>query len=180
MEYKELITSKIYDYTNSLFTNNDKEPKLINKDILNIGNAISSVFGNVDSSIKIEIPRLVVVGTQSSGKSSLLNGLLSMDLLPTGKEIVTRAPLNLQLNQINSDEMSKVEFGNYYQGMWRIEKSIKITTPNPTQGEINRVRQEIINITDKIAGKEKSVTSDPINLQIIFSRFTRINNGCLY
>ena len=166
MEYKELITSKIYDYTNSLFTNNDKEPKLINKDILNIGNAISSVFGNVDSSIKIEIPRLVVVGTQSSGKSSLLNGLLSMDLLPTGKEIVTRAPLNLQLNQINSDEMSKVEFGNYYQGMWRIEKSIKITTPNPTQGEINRVRQEIINITDKIAGKEKSVTSDPINLQI--------------
>jgi dynamin 1-like protein len=166
MEYKELITSKIYDYTNSLFTNNEKEPKLINKDILNIGNAISSVFGNIDSSIKIEIPRLVVVGTQSSGKSSLLNGLLSMDLLPTGKEIVTRAPLNLQLNQINSDEMSKVEFGNYYQGMWRIEKSIKITTPNPTQGEINKVRQEIINITNKIAGKEKSVTSDPINLQI--------------
>ena len=51
MEYKELITSKIYDYTNSLFTNDDKEPKLINKDILNI-EVNGSVFGNVDSSIK--------------------------------------------------------------------------------------------------------------------------------
>ena len=159
-EYKELITSKIYDF----LSYDDDKINLINKDILEIGNAISSIFGNLDSKIKIEIPRLVVVGTQSSGKSSLLNGLLSMDLLPTGKEIVTRAPLNLQLNQSLNE--SKIEFGNYHQGIWRIEKSIKISTPNPTTQEITKIREEIVNITNNIAGNEKSVSHNPINLQI--------------
>lgn len=161
--YKD-ITSKLYNYTSTFFTNDIPDNKLANKEILQIGNAISSIFGNIDSTIKIEIPRLVVVGTQSSGKSSLLNGLLSMDLLPTGKTIVTRTPLNLQLNQTSNE--SKVEFGNYNQGTWKIDKSIPITTPEPTLEEIEKIRIEIMNITDKIAGTEKSVSSHPIYLQI--------------
>ena len=159
------LTSKIYNYTSNLWNGeNSNLNTLANKDILQIGNAISSIFGNVDKKFNIEIPRLVVVGTQSSGKSSLLNGLLSMDLLPTGKTIVTRTPLNLQLNQTQGE--SKVEFGNYNQGIWKIEKTIAITTPTPTIDEIDRIRDEIINITNKIAGTEKSVSSTPINLQI--------------
>ena len=115
------LTSKIYNYTSNLWNGeNSNLNTLANKDILQIGNAISSIFGNTEKKFNIEIPRLVVVGTQSSGKSSLLNGLLSMDLLPTGKTIVTRTPLNLQLNQTNGE--SKVEFGNYNQGIWKIEK----------------------------------------------------------
>lgn len=34
-----------------------------------------------------ELPRLVVVGTQSSGKSSLLNGFLAADILPLGEQV---------------------------------------------------------------------------------------------
>lgn len=41
----------------------------------------------------IERPQLVVVGTQSSGKSSVLNSLIQSDILPTGQNMVTRTPL---------------------------------------------------------------------------------------
>ena len=152
-------TSNLWNYDDSKYNNN-----IANKDILQIGNAISSIFGNLDQNIKIEIPRLVVVGTQSSGKSSLLNGLLSMDLLPTGKTMVTRTPLNLQLNQ--SDNESKIEIGNYSNGMWKIEKTIYITDSDPTSSEIDEVRDEIIRITNKIAGNNKCISTQQINLRI--------------
>ena len=50
------------------------------KDILNIGNVLNSIFVNRND---IEIPKLVVIGSQSSGKSSILNSILGMDILPT-------------------------------------------------------------------------------------------------
>ena len=43
----------------------------------------------------IELPRIVVFGMQSSGKSSLLNAITGLDLMPTGGEMVTRAPLEI-------------------------------------------------------------------------------------
>ena len=33
---------------------------------------------------------MVVIGTQSSGKSSVLNRILRMDLLPVGRQMVTQ------------------------------------------------------------------------------------------
>ena len=39
----------------------------------------------------------VVIGGQSSGKSSLLNSIMSADILPLGEQMVTRTPLHLQL-----------------------------------------------------------------------------------
>ena len=50
-----------------------------------------------------ELPQIVVVGGQSSGKSSLLNGIMSADILPLGEQMVTRCPLHLQL--VNAPEM---------------------------------------------------------------------------
>jgi dynamin 1-like protein len=43
------------------------------------------------------LPQLAVVGSQSSGKSSVLEGLVGRDFLPRGTGIVTRRPLVLQL-----------------------------------------------------------------------------------
>lgn len=45
----------------------------------------------------ISLPRIVVVGEQSSGKSSVLEALIGYDILPTGSGIVTRRPLWLRL-----------------------------------------------------------------------------------
>lgn len=52
----------------------------------------------------LDLPILAVVGSQSSGKSSILETLVGRDFLPRGTGIVTRRPLVLQLNNIPSTQ----------------------------------------------------------------------------
>lgn len=65
--------------------------------MLRIANTLSGIFNTVSPSggsrlREPELPRLVVVGTQSSGKSSLLNGFLAADILPLGEQARVGGP----------------------------------------------------------------------------------------
>ena len=66
-------------------------------------NRLQDVFTAVGSS-PIHLPQLVVVGSQSSGKSSVLEHIVGRDFLPRGQGIVTRRPLILQLVNSRDDE----------------------------------------------------------------------------
>lgn len=59
-------------------------------------NQLQHVLGVVGGSA-ISLPQLVVVGSQSSGKSSVLENIVGRDFLPRGNNMVTRRPLVLQL-----------------------------------------------------------------------------------
>ena len=85
----------IWGNSNTTLTNLDDTK------VIEIGKALNSISDdiNLKNNDKILAPSLIVVGSQSSGKSSVLNGILSMDILPTGKSMVTRTPLNLDLIQ---------------------------------------------------------------------------------
>lgn len=48
----------------------------------------------------ITLPRIAVLGTQSSGKSSLLESIVGLDFLPRGEGVVTRRPLEMRLVHI--------------------------------------------------------------------------------
>ena len=48
----------------------------------------------------ITLPRIAVLGTQSSGKSSLLEAIVGLDFLPRGEGVVTRRPLEMRLVHI--------------------------------------------------------------------------------
>lgn len=48
----------------------------------------------------IDLPQIVVIGSQSSGKSSVLENLVGRDFLPRGADLVTRRPLVLQLHKL--------------------------------------------------------------------------------
>lgn len=52
----------------------------------------------------IDLPILAVVGSQSCGKSSVLENIVGKDFLPRGTGIVTRRPLVLQLIHVNKDD----------------------------------------------------------------------------
>lgn len=54
-------------------------------------------------SSEISLPRIAVVGTQSAGKSSLLETICSMNILPRGDGVVTRRPLELRLHKLNCE-----------------------------------------------------------------------------
>ena len=138
--------------------------KLGNQEVLKIGNALEGILNNMDSKINIDIPRLVVVGTQSSGKSSLLNNIISMDIMPTGKTMVTRVPLNIQLNQ--SSKLSQAEFGDYKNGNWIVEKTINLTLPEPLENEIEAIHKEIENQTSLKAGNSQNICKEAIILKI--------------
>jgi dynamin 1-like protein len=47
-----------------------------------------------------DLPQVVVVGSQSSGKSSVLEAIIGKDFLPRGSGVVTRRPLLIQLVKV--------------------------------------------------------------------------------
>uniref|UniRef100_G3NJK3 Dynamin-1-like protein n=1 Tax=Gasterosteus aculeatus aculeatus TaxID=481459 RepID=G3NJK3_GASAC len=123
-------------------------------------NKLQDVFNTVGADI-IQLPQIVVVGTQSSGKSSVLESLVGKDLLPRGTGIVTRRPLILQLVNwniclrlcipagINGDEWGKF-----------------LHTKSKTYTDFEEIRQEIDAETERISGNNKGVSDEPIHLKI--------------
>lgn len=72
------------------------------EDLIPVVNKLQDVM--YDAGIdNLDLPVLAVIGSQSSGKSSILETLVGRDFLPRGTGIVTRRPLVLQLNNIDPD-----------------------------------------------------------------------------
>ena len=171
--------STFFSSLSSLWSTNESPSQLLmNKEILKIAHSLNGVLQDVkkvvdkDTSKKNEsfynslsLPRLVVVGTQSSGKSTLLNRLICMDLLPTGSQMVTRTPLHMYLRN-SLDTTSKIEFGKYTNGRWTCEKCYEITMPIPTEEEIESIRSMIHEQTNRKAGQCKNISYSPIYMTI--------------
>ena len=73
--------------------------------LLPIINKLQDVFNTVGTET-IQLPQIIVVGSQSSGKSSVLEAIVGRDFLPRGSGIVTRRPLVLQLQHVDKDDKS--------------------------------------------------------------------------
>lgn len=66
---------------------------------------------------RIELPQIIVIGPQSSGKSSVLERIIGHDLLPKGDDLVTRCPVVVNLRNVGEDywgcdNKENVESGN--------------------------------------------------------------------
>ncbi|XP_066039946.1 dynamin-1-like protein isoform X4 [Chamaea fasciata] len=126
-------------------------------------NKLQDVFNTVGADI-IQLPQIVVVGTQSSGKSSVLESLVGRDLLPRGTGVVTRRPLILQLVHVapedgrkgagDENEVDAAEWGKF------------LHTKNKIYTDFDEIRQEIENETERISGNNKGISPEPIHLKI--------------
>lgn len=126
-------------------------------------NKLQDVFNTVGADV-IQLPQIVVVGTQSSGKSSVLESLVGRDLLPRGTGIVTRRPLILQLVHVSSDDRRKTSGED--NGVDAEEWGKFLHTKNKIYTDFDEIRQEIENETERISGNNKGVSSEPIHLKI--------------
>ena len=63
---------------------------------------IKQLLSQISSDADIRLPSIVVLGSQSSGKSSVLEAIVGHEFLPKGKNMVTRRPIELDL--INSTD----------------------------------------------------------------------------
>ncbi|CAL1568915.1 unnamed protein product [Knipowitschia caucasica] len=122
-------------------------------------NKLQDVFNTVGADI-IQLPQIAVVGTQSSGKSSVLESLVGRDLLPRGTGVVTRRPLILQLlhldpgDALKSDDGRGEEWGKF------------LHTKNQIFSNFDEIRQEIVNETERVSGNNKGISDEPIHLKI--------------
>ena len=112
-------------------------------------NKIQEVISKSNLELNIELPQIVVVGSQSSGKSSVIESIVGKDFLPRGCGIVTRRPLILQLKQ-NKNGKEWAEFGHL----------------NEKIDDFTRVLLEIEKDTIRVAGNNKGISREPILLRI--------------
>ena len=98
----------------------------------------------------IKLPRICSLGTQSSGKSSVLESIVGLDFLPRGDGVVTRRPLELRLCHINSGEPWAT---------FEERKGTKFT-------DFIKVRETIEKLTDEICKTNKNIVDRPIVLNV--------------
>ncbi|KAG6119563.1 vacuolar protein sorting-associated protein 1 [Claviceps humidiphila] len=137
--------------------------------LIQLVNKLQDVFSTVGVNNPIDLPQIVVVGSQSSGKSSVLENIVGRDFLPRGNGIVTRRPLVLQLNNrpaqsngVNPDEVSNADDKAANADEWGEFLHI----PGQKFYDFGKIREEIARETEAKVGKNAGISPAPINLRI--------------
>ncbi|KAH8881529.1 vacuolar protein sorting-associated protein 1 [Thozetella sp. PMI_491] len=139
--------------------------------LIKLVNKLQDVFTTVGVNNPIDLPQIVVVGSQSSGKSSVLENIVGRDFLPRGSGIVTRRPLVLQL-------INRAPTGATTNG---VEKELSNSTdkaanadewgeflhiPGQKFFDFNKIRDEISRETEAKVGRNAGISAAPINLRV--------------
>ncbi|KAF9566282.1 hypothetical protein CPC08DRAFT_740683 [Agrocybe pediades] len=142
-------------------------PTGLGTEIVNVINRLQDVFTTIGQN-SIDLPQICVLGSQSSGKSSVLENIVGRDFLPRGTGIVTRRPLVLQLihrSAGNTGEAGTVdktgdkaanadEWGEF------------LHLPGEKFYDFHKIRDEIVRDTEAKTGKNAGISPQPINLRI--------------
>ncbi|XP_059153710.1 dynamin-1-like protein isoform X2 [Physella acuta] len=134
-------------------------------------NKLQDVFNTVGSET-IQLPQIVVLGNQSSGKSSVLETLVGHDFLPRGTGIVTRRPLVLQLLHISNDNHKPST--DDMQKVAAREWAKFLHTKNKIYTDFQEVCKEIENETDRMSGTNKGICAEPITLKIYSNKVVNL------
>lgn len=110
------------------------------------------IFEETNIPFRVDLPQIVVVGGQSSGKSSVLESIVGRDFLPRGTEIVTRRPIIIQLVNTPSSTEDRIEFAH---------------KPDFTFTDYWKAREEIQLETDRVCGRNQGISSEPILMKIM-------------
>ncbi|KAL4887909.1 Dynamin central region-domain-containing protein [Aspergillus ambiguus] len=144
----------------------------LSEDLLVTVNKLQDLVFNTIGNDSLDLPQIVVVGSQSSGKSSVLENIVGRDFLPRGSGIVTRRPLILQLINIPSERHDRPSTDDVHvphtaasvagQNEWAEFHHL----PGRKFDDFALVKQEIEAETARIAGSNKGINRQPINLKI--------------
>ncbi|KAL8791053.1 MAG: hypothetical protein Q9213_000260 [Squamulea squamosa] len=144
----------------------------LGKELLQTVNKLQDLVFNTIGNDSLDLPQIVVVGSQSSGKSSVLENIVGRDFLPRGSGIVTRRPLILQLINVPSEREDKPDDDDVHvphtsasvagQGEWAEFNHLG----GQKFRDFSAVKREIENETARIAGSNKGINRQPISLKI--------------
>ncbi|KAF8590493.1 VpsA protein [Ramaria rubella] len=143
-------------------------------EVVSVINKLQDVFSAVGSNAaSIDLPQICVLGSQSSGKSSVLENLVGRDFLPRGTGIVTRRPLILQLinrpmparpvtNGISEKQKPNGDDSQINEHEW----GEFLHLPGEKFYDFSKIRAEIVKDTEAKTGKNAGISPQPINLRI--------------
>jgi dynamin 1-like protein len=123
------------------------------ENVIELINKVQDVFSTIGGNDSLDLPQIISVGSQSSGKSSVIENIVQRDFLPRGSGVVTRRPLVLQLVTLASSEQAQ-EYAEF------------LHIPNKKFYDFSEVRKEIEDDTARIAGTNKGISRQPIHLKI--------------
>ena len=113
-------------------------------------NLIDKALSQAGLDDKIELPKIAVIGSQSTGKSSVLESIAGFDFLPRGAGLVTRCPLIMQCIKTNTPKPYLVFSHN----------------PDEKFSDFNKARREIEEQTKVLAGYENGIVKNEITVSI--------------
>jgi dynamin 1-like protein len=138
--------------------------------LITLVNKLQDVFTTVGVQNPIDLPQIAVVGSQSSGKSSVLENIVGRDFLPRGTGIVTRRPLILQLiNRTPEPKTNGVKeeiVGGADKEANADEWGEFLHIPGQKFHDFHKIRDEIVKETEAKTGRNAGISPAPINLRI--------------
>lgn len=124
----------------------DEQMMMLTKKMIHI----RSLLQTVGQSESLTLPSIVVIGSQSSGKSSVLEAIVGHEFLPKGNNMVTRRPIELTL--VNTPE-ANAEYGEFpAQGLGKIT-------------DFGHIQKILTDLNLAVPPKD-CVSDDPIQLRI--------------
>ncbi|THU97684.1 hypothetical protein K435DRAFT_721556 [Dendrothele bispora CBS 962.96] len=129
----------------------------MDSDLIKLVNKLQDTFNNLGG--ELDMPQLVVVGSQSAGKSSVLETIVGKDFLPRGQGIVTRRPLVLQLIHTPIPTEPSPNALPYTEWAQFLHLDKRFT-------DFGEIRKEIEQETFRVAGQNKGISKLPISLRI--------------
>ncbi|KAL4805073.1 vacuolar ATP synthase catalytic subunit A [Aspergillus unguis] len=159
---------KILQTMTERFASVSDEINVNDPSLISLVNKLQDVFSTVGVQNPIDLPQIAVVGSQSSGKSSVLENIVGRDFLPRGSGIVTRRPLILQLinrpSQANGVKDEKLETTDKEANLDEYGEFLHI--PGQKFYDFNKIRDEIVRETETKVGRNAGISAAPINLRI--------------
>ncbi|WFC99786.1 mitochondrial dynamin GTPase Msp1 [Malassezia yamatoensis] len=130
-----------------------EELMLLTRKLIEVRNILKSVDHDSD---QLVLPSIVVIGSQSSGKSSVLESIVGHEFLPKGNNMVTRRPIELTLIHVspgNVPDDGIVEYGEFPgTGMGKVTDFTRI--------------QKVLYDMNMAVSREECVSDKPIELHI--------------
>lgn len=135
--------------------------------LIPIINQLQDVCNAATIPLPIDLPQIVVVGTQSSGKSSVIESIVKREFLPRGSGIVTRRPLVIRLFKINDEDILNGNNSNINGSHnARLGDWVKFKHLDKEFSDFDEVREEIERETERLCGVNKGICAEPITLGV--------------
>jgi dynamin 1-like protein len=149
--------------------------------LIPVVNRLQDVFQRCGVASPIDLPQVVVVGTQSSGKSSVLEAIIGRDFLPRGTGVVTRRPLLLQLIKLPENNIPAKSSSRSSSSTRDVSIHPVTSGPAPSANDfwveflhrpgekfddIAAIREEIQVETDRAAGTNKKLVPNALIIKV--------------